>query len=399
MTWKETCAVSERTNFINEWLSKRGSVSGLCEAYGISRETGHKWIRRFMEDGKSGLEDKSRAPLTHPNATDLATSELVIAARRSHPTWGPVKLRRWLQDRHPGLLLPAASTMGDILKRAGLVSPRRRGRRLHGSQGAAADYSSPNLVWCIDYKGHFRLGDGVLCYPLTVTDGFSRMILCCDGHEGTRSKDARASLERVFEEYGLPCLILSDNGVPFASTGAARLSVLSVWFLKLGIRLRRITPGKPQENGRHERMHRTLKAETARPPASSMGSQQVLFDEFVKEFNFERPHASLDGATPASVYERSKRVYLGEVGDLEYPGHFETRRVRSDGLMRIRGIKVYLSEALGNELVGLVEVEDGVWRVMFGSLEVATYDERAREMKPLGSTRDGSKGKRYKGKK
>lgn len=396
MPWKETCPMSERLNFISDWLSRRGSVSGLCRTYGISRETGHKWIRRHKENGKSGLQDKSRAPLHHPHATDGVMADLVIAARRAHPTWGPIKLRLWLQARHRGISLPAASTMGDILKRAGLVKARRRGRRLHGGQGSTADYGGPNSVWCIDYKGQFRLGDGTLCYPLTVSDGFSRMILCCDGHAGTRSSDARRSLEQVFKEYGLPQAIRSDNGIPFASTGAARLTRLSVWWLKLGIDLQRITPGKPQENGRHERMHRTLKAETARPPARDMKGQQRRFDPWVIEFNFERPHAGLGGATPASVFELSERDYPGEVGDPEYPGHFEKRRVRSDGSMKIRGMQVYLSEALGHELVGLVEIEDGHWRVMFGSQELATYDERAKELRPIGSGRDASQGKKYK---
>ena len=396
MPWKETCPMSERTNFINDWLSRRGSVSGLCVAYSISRDTGHKWIRRYKENGKSGLQDSSKASLTHPNATDHAMAALVIAARRAHPTWGPIKLRRWLGDRQPGLLLPATSTMGDILKRAGLVKPRRCGRSLHGSQGSTADYGGPNSVWCIDYKGQFRLGDGMMCYPLTITDGFSRMILCCDGHTGTRYKDARHSLERVFREYGLPDAIRSDNGIPFASTGAARLTALSVWWLKLGIALQRIRPGKPQENGRHERMHRTLKAETSRPPALSMRRQQRRFEGFVEEFNFERPHAALNGATPASVFELSVREYPADVGDPEYPGHFEKRRVRRDGAVRIMGMQVYLSQALGHELVGLVEIDDGLWRLMFGSLELGVYHAVAGEFKAAGGKGSSSQGKRYK---
>jgi putative transposase len=396
MPWKETCPMSERVNFIRDWCSRRGSVSGLCRVYGISRETGHKWILRFKQDGNSGLLDNSRAPLSHPNATDEATAELVASARRAHPTWGPLKLRVWLSERHPGIALPAASTMGDILARAGLVKPRRRSRRLHGGQRSAADYGRPNSVWCIDYKGQFRLGDSMLCYPLTVTDGYSRMILCCDGHTGPRHADARRSLERVFRLYGLPDAIRSDNGTPFASTGAARLTLLSVWWVKLGIVLQRITPGKPQENGRHERMHRTLKAETARPPARDMRGQQRRFDPWVSEFNQERPHAGLCGATPASVYEPSARAYPGEVGDLVYPGHFETRRVRCDGMLKVRGFQVYLSQALGDELVGLEEVDDGQWRVRFGSLELGTYDERSKQLRPIGTKRGGSKGKKYK---
>lgn len=275
--------MSERLNFVNDWLTRRGSISGLCAVYGISRKTGSKWIRRFQEHGKSGLEDKSRAALTHPNATDPATTTLVVSVRRAHPTWGPNKLRHWLQGRLPEQPLPAASTMGDILERAGLVKPRRRGRALHGGHGSTADYTGPNSVWCIDYKGQFRLGNGTLCYPLTITDGHSRMILCCEGHSGPRDGDARSAIEAEFKEYGLPNAIRSDNGTPFASISAGRLTALSVWWLKLGIQLQRITPGKPQENGRHERMHLTLKAETARPPAANMSRQQRRFDQWTED--------------------------------------------------------------------------------------------------------------------
>ena len=397
MPWKETCPVSERINFINDWLERRGCVVGLCRVYGVSRKTGFKWIQRFKEDGKSGLGDRSRASHSHPNATDDETAALVISARRAHPTWGPRKLRDWLLPRHPGLSLPAISTMGDILKRAGLVSRRHRRRRLSGEDGSSADYSGSNNVWCIDYKGQFRLGNGRLCYPLTVTDGHSRLILCCEGHLGPRDEDARSALELVFRQYGLPRAIRSDNGTPFASIGAGRLTKLSVWWLKLEIKLQRITPGKPQENGRHERMHRTLKAETTRPPAMSMQRQQRRFDDWVEEFNFERPHQALDGATPASIYELSLREYPEEVCDPAYPGHYETRRVGSNGELKFGGHRVYLSQALRDELVGLVEVTDGQWRVKFGSLELATYDDRSKQMRAIGgSSRAFSKGKKYK---
>jgi transposase InsO family protein len=395
MPWKETCAMSERLDFVHDWLSRRGSISGLCKVYGISRKTGSKWIARFRQHGKSGLQNNSRACRSHPNATDAETAALVIAARQAHPSWGPRKLRDWLSRRHTGL--PAASTMGDILRRAGLVQPRRRGRRLHGGQGEVADYAGPNGVWCIDYKGQFRLGDGQMCYPLTVTDGHSRMVLCCEGHPGPRDINARSALETVFETYGLPHAIRSDNGTPFAGTGAGRLTSLSVWWLKLGIRLQRITPGKPQENGRHERMHRTLKAETARPPAACMQRQQQRFARWIEEFNFERPHEALDGAPPASVYELSAREYPGEVGAPEYPSHYERRRVGSSGVLKFRGVQVYLNQALSNELVGLLEVDDGAWRIKFAGLELATYDERSREMRHIGgSARANSKGKKYK---
>lgn len=397
MPWKATCPMSERERFIDDWLTQRGSISGLCRVYGISRKTGNKWIGRFKQQGKSGLEEKSRAALHHPNATDTETAALVIAARHAHPTWGPKKLERWIEERQPGVDLPALSTMGDILKRAGLVEPRHRSRRLQGHAGNSAGYDGPNSVWCIDYKGQFRLGNGELCYPLTVTDGFSRYLLCCDGQRGPRLEDARTAMEWVFRQYGLPDAIRSDNGTPFASIGAGRLTALSVWWLKLGIELQRITPGKPQENGRHERMHRTLKAETARPPERDINRQQRRFERFMEEYNFERPHEALKGATPGSTYELSERSYPGEVGDPEYPGHYETRRVCNNGLLKFKGMKVYLSQALGNELVALEEIADGEWRLRFGTLEIASYSERTAEMKVIGgSKRASSTGKKYK---
>lgn len=396
MPWKETCPVTERINFINDWIAKKGSVSGLCATYGITRETGHLWIRRFKQGGYPALEDRSKAAHSHPNETLADICALIVAARRDHPTWGPKKLRPLLQRCHPGIELPALSTMNDILKRAGLVQPGRRCRRRHSDGGSGAISGGPNSVWCVDYKGQFRLGDGNLCYPLTVTDACSRMILCCEGHDGTRHDSARHSFELTFKRYGLPDAIRSDNGTPFASAGTARLTRLGVWWLKLGIKLQRIRPGRPQENGRHERMHRTLKAETARPPASNMTRQQGRFDAWVEEYNFERPHEALDGATPASRYEVSLREYPGEVADPEYPGHYEKRRVKPEGTLRLRGVQVYLSEALGNELVGAVEVADGEWRLKFGSLELATFDERRRELRPIGSNRATSKGKLYK---
>ena len=397
MPWKETCPMTERLNFINDWLTRRGSISGLCRVNAVSRKTGSKWIARFKQHGKSGLEDKSKASLVHPNATDQKTAARVIAARKAHPTWGPKKLRQWMEQSHGVHALPAASTMGDILKRAKLVAPRRRRAGLHGQEGGGGDYGKPNNVWCIDYKGQFRLGNGQMCYPLTVTDGHSRRILCCQGHPGPRDVDARSAMKTVFQEYGLPDAMRSDNGTPFASIGAGRLTSLSVWWLKLGIALQRITPGKPQENGRHERMHRTLKAETAKPPAQNMKQQQARFDRWVKEFNFERPHEAHQGATPAAAYEFSNRKYPGEVGNLQYPSHYETRRVGSNGLLKFKMVKVYLSQALSNELVGLVEIADGEWRVKFGTLELATYNERSKEMKQVGgSARASSKGKKYK---
>ncbi|MBK8205315.1 MAG: transposase [Planctomycetes bacterium] len=269
----------------------------------------------------------------------------------------------------------------------------RRGRRLHGGQGNVADNDGSNRVWCIDYKGQFRLGDGQKCYPLTVTDGHSRMVLCCQGHPGPRDADARSTLESVFEEYGLPHAIRSDNGTPFASIGAGRLTALSV----CGHRVPAHYAGQAA-GGWPTRGHApNSEAETANPPARKLQRQQRRFEQWTEEFNFERPHQALDGSTPASAYELSEHAYSGEVGDPEYPGHYETPRVGSDGLMKFRLVTVYLSQALSNELVGLVEVADGKWRVKFAGVELASCNERTKEMKQIGgSARASSKGKKYK---
>ena len=261
--------MEERKRFIEDWL--RGgatNLAALCRLYEISRKTGYKWIERFEAGGLPALEERSHAAHLQPRRIAAAVEKRLIAARRRHPTWGPKKLRAWLRATEPETAWPAASTIGEALRRAGLVTPRKRVRRLVDSPpGPLREPETSNDVWTLDHKGQFRTGDGALCYPLTVADGYSRYLPACEAHGGTSYQAARGSLERLFRERGLPRRVRSDNGSPFASTGAGRLTRLSVWWLKLGIEVERIEPGKPQQNGRHERLHRTLKAETARPPA------------------------------------------------------------------------------------------------------------------------------------
>lgn len=397
MPWKETSLVEERKKFIEDWLTSHTEVSGLCRVYGISRKSGYKWIDRFKMAGLPGLEDRSHATRRHPNEVPEQIRELLIQSRKQHPSWGPKKLRAWLEPRHPNVQLPAASTIGDILQRAGLVTARSRRRRLVGQQGLVTPAQEANQVWSTDYKGQFRLGNGRYCYPLTVTDDFSRFVLGCDAHQRTTAQNARKSFEKLFHCYGLPDAMRSDNGTPFASVGAGRLTRLSAWWLKLGIRLERITPGRPQENGRHERMHRTLKAETTRPPSASHAGQQRRFDTWRNEYNQERPHEALEQSTPTQFYCSSGRPYPKQVPSPEYPGHYEVRRVRHDGSIRFRGLEMFLSEALSREPVGLYEVDDGLWRICFCSLDLAVFDERAGELRRLGgSPRASSKGKPYK---
>ena len=388
--------MEERKRFIEDWL--RGgalNLAALSRLYGISRKTAYKWLERFEAGGQAGLEERSHAAYRQPRRMAEAVEKGVLAARRKHPSWGPKKLRAWLAEQEPETVWPAASTIGEALKRAGLVSERKRLRRgPAGRPGPLVEPSGSNDVWTLDYKGQFRTGDGVLCYPLTVVDSYSRYLLACVAHGGTGYEAARSSLERVFRERGLPARVRSDNGAPFASIGAGRLSRLNVWWLKLGIAVERIEPGKPQQNGRHERLHRTLKAETARPPASGRRAQQRRFDRFRAEYNDERPHEALGQRPPAATYRESRREYPKKLTDPEYPGHWERRRVRYDGRVKFGGAQYFVSEALAGEMVGLVEVEEALWQVWFGPLEIAVVDTAGGELWPLGSAVSGPRGGR-----
>lgn len=388
--------MEERERFIEDWLAGgRDNVAALCRLYGVSRKTGYKWLERFRAGGMAALEDGSHAAHRQPRRISDEVEQRVIEARREHPSWGPKKLRAWLERCEPETVWPAPSTIGEALKRAGLVHGRSGKRRL----GEAA--SSPlqparhaNEIWTIDYKGEFRTGDGVWCYPLTVVDAHSRFLLGCAAHLSPCHEQARRSLERLFRERGLPERIRSDNGTPFASTGAGRLSRLNVWWWKLGIVVERIEPGKPQQNGRHERMHRTLKAETARPPAGSQRDQQRRFDRFREEYNQERPHESLGQRPPATFYEPAERKYPNQVPEPEYPGHWERRRVRRDGSVKFHGSLYFLSEALAGETTGWVEIDEAIWQVWFGPVELAVYDAIDQTLWPLGAAASGPRGGR-----
>jgi transposase InsO family protein len=299
----------------------------------------------------------------------------VVQARKQHRHWGPRKLRAWLRRR--GVDVPAASTIGEILKRAGLVAPRRRRRRATPSRQPFSACTAPNQIWCIDFKGEFRTGDGQRCIPLTVTDAFSRFIICCVAVAATDTATVRRILSRIFREFGLPDAFRSDNGPPFASTGAAGLSRLSAWWLKLGIRHERIEPGKPQQNGRHERMHLTLKRETASPPAPTLVAQQRRFDRFRFQFNHDRPHEALANATPASIHLPSTRHLPPLVAPFAYP-FCETRLVADDGTIQWGLGRLFITTALANEVVGLQPVSEHYWEILFGPITIGILDERQR---------------------
>lgn len=378
LPWNQTSLESEQVRFIRRWQSGEESFVELCRHFGISRKTGYKRVDRFRYCGWEGLGDRSRAPLVRPSAIPRAVAERVVAARRERPTWGPKKLVAWLRAVEPEGAWPAPSTAGDILDRAGLVQGRKRRRHAApwGTPFASAD--EPNDVWSIDFKGWFRTGDGVRIDPLTVQDAASRYLLVCNGLLQPRGPQVRRVLERAFREYGLPWTIRTDNGPPFASVGLGSLSLLAVWWVKLGIVPERIDPGHPEQNGRLERLHRTLKAETASPPRATTRRQQRAFDTFRATYNIERPHEALGQQPPDRRYHSSFRTYPGRVEAPEYEAGVTVRHVRSNGEIRWKGDMIYLSEALRGEPVGLLPQDDRFWNIRFGPLSIGLLDDHAR---------------------
>ncbi len=359
MPWREICPMDEKTRFIAAVLAAEESMTELCAEFGISRKTGYKWLQRYRARGPAGLYELSRAPQRVPWAITNAQAEAIVGVRRAHPSWGPKKLRVKLSERAPHELWPAPSTIGELLRRRGLTHARKRRRQAVPNPATLTVAVAANDLWCIDFKGWFRTSDDARCDPLTVSDAFSRYLLCAQVLAHPDYDGCRAQLERVFREYGLPRAIRSDNGASFASLGAGGLSRLGVWWVKLGIRPERIEPGKPQQNGRHERMHKTLKAETANPPAATLAHQQQRFDHFRHEFNHERPHEALGQSAPAKHYCASPRAYPARLDDPLYPADYEVRRVRSNGEIKWAGEKTFLSAPLIGEVVAVKETNNG----------------------------------------
>lgn len=387
MPWNRTNPEKERMAFVIAYQQERDSLLALCRAFGVSRTTGYRWVQRVAAEGPLGCCERSRAPKHHPHAVAPAVRAAVVAARLAHPTWGPRKLRAYLAVTQPQHSWPAPSTMGTFLALEGLVRPRRHRRATPPYGQPFQACQGPNDVWCADFKGWFRTGDGQRCDPLTLTDAYSRALLRCVALRHPTLAEARPVFEAAFQEYGLPVAIRTDNGVPFASCSVSGLSALSLWWLKLGIVPERIAPGHPEQNGRHERMHRTLKAETAAPPATDRAAQQAAFDRFREEYNTVRPHEALGQRPPRSRYVPSPRPYPRELRECSYPSADTVRRVNANGAFKWHQHWIFLSEVLGGEPVGLYHRASGLWEVQLGPLTLGTFQEGDPEPR-LHPTRD-----------
>ena len=383
MPWKVKEPMDERVGLIADWRSGSYGITELSTIYGVSRKTVYKWTTRYGEHGIDGLKELSRTPLSHPNRTEEEVINGLIKEKLDHGKWGPKKLLRHLQTSRPDIQWPSVCTVEKWLRRHGLVKERRRRKRVPPYSEPFLECDAPNKVWSADFKGQFRMGDGKWCYPLTMSDNMSRYLLVCRGVESPSHESTQKWFEWAFRKYGLPASIRTDNGTPFAGRGITGLSKLSVWWIKLGIRPERIECGKPQQNGRHERMHRTLKEETAAPPMADMNRQQMRFEEFRREYNNERPHEALGMETPSSVYEESRVRYPEKVLDPQYDEGADVRRVREGGEIRFRSNYYFLSELLAGEQVGLTEADDGRCEVRFSFHPLCIIDLTERKVSPV----------------
>jgi len=385
MPWRRECVEDQKLLFMADCLRGEEPMTVLCERYGISRETGYVLKRRFLVEGPSGLAERSRAPLQHGRATPAEQVVQLIEARKRRPHWGPKKLLAKLRQEYPELAWPSASTGSEILRREGLSQPRRRRRRALTVEQPFGAVTAANDAWCIDFKGWFRTGDGRRCHPLTVSDAFSRYLLAVEAIEPV-GEAVQVKMDELFRQHGLPVAIRSDNGTPFSSTAAGGLSRLSARWAKMGIRLERIWPGKPQQNGRHERMHGTLKPEACQPPAATTADQQGRFNAFQLEFNHERPHEALGQRPPAQFYRPSTRPFVEPIGDLDY-GDEQVRRVRSTGEIRWRGSLLFLSEVIVGETVGIKQRPDGHCLIRFADVALGLVDRTSGDFVRFGAGR------------
>ena len=380
MPWKETSAMDQRLQLIADWLSGEYTKHDLCEIYDISRPTADKWIARYQDQGAFGLEERSRAPRHCPNQTAEELRVQIVKEKLRHQRWGPKKVLDYLRREQPHVAWPADSTAGEILKRAGLVQPRVRRRRVPPYTEPFGDCAGPNQTWSADFKGDFLLGNGRRCYPLTVSDNFSRYLLLCQALARPRYEAVRPWMEWVFREYGLPAAIRTDNGGPFASLALGGLSPLAKWWIQLGIRPERIRPGKPAQNGRHERMHRTLK--DAVLPQANLPAQQRHYDPFCEEYNWQRSHEALGRQTPGSVYSCSSCPYPLKLPPIEYESGITVRQVRHNGAIKWKGHCIYVSEVLAQEPLGLKPIDEDTWELRYSFHVLGVLHERTKTITP-----------------
>ena len=372
--------MDERIKFVGRLLAGE-KMAPLCREYDISRVTGHKIWNRYQQDGSRGLYNRSRAPHKHPNQTPFEIEQLIVRLKREKPNWGAPKIRELVGRKYSTIKLPSTSTVHCILDRHELVKKRKQRRIFRATASYLSEPRQPNDLWCVDFKGQFRMLNSNYCYPLTISDFVSRYLFACEALESTAERPCFSVFEEVFQEHGLPSAIRSDNGIPFACGNSMwNMTRLSVWWIRLGIKLERIEPGNPQQNGRHERMHRTLKLEASQP-RNNMLQQQETFDGFRQRFNYERPHQALNMKYPAEMHQRSARPYCG-LPDITYPGFDKTLLISNCGRILLKKLKVNISKAMSNQPVGLKQVDQGIWQVHFMDYTIGYFDEESRKFSP-----------------
>jgi len=386
MPWTETCVMEERVKFIMEVLDGTYCMTESCSYYGISRKTGYKWLDRYRQSGIEALRNRSRAPHSHPHEISHQVKEAILAIKKRFPKWGAPKIRARLERIHPNWdSYPAVSTIGLFLHKQGLTCPRKRRRKAMATELPLTSGRYSNQVWCADFKGYFRTGDGSRCNPLTISDHASRYILCCRHLDRMSYELVKVRFERVFREYGLPEVIRTDNGTPFSSRGLGGLGRLSYWWIRLGIHPERIEPGHPEQNGRHERMHKTLKDYTARPPAKTLVQQQRRFNGFCIEYNEHRPHEALGMRTPSQCYHGSIKEFPSRLPQVSYPDHVQVRKVYPHGDIIYLGKRLFVTESIGGEYVGIEQVDEDVSRLWYCDYLLARIDHKRWRIEPVKS--------------
>lgn len=383
MPWKKTCVMDLKVQMISDWLTHNYSPTELSRIYQISRKTVYKWISRYEKDPENGLNDRSRAPHNSPNAVPNSVKEIIIETKLIYPHLGPNKVMDYLRRQYPDQYWPADSTAGLVLKKAGLVRPKKRRNRVSPSILPFSECNTSNSVWSADYKGDFKTGKSSRCYPLTVSDNYSRYLFACQALTNTRYVNARPVFERLFYQYGLPLAIKTDNGIPFASTALGGLSRLSAWWVRLGITPERIEKGKPNQNGRHERMHRSLKDGAINPARYSIKAQQKAFDQYRFEYNEIRSHESLDRKTPGEVYQLSDRSLPSKLPELHYDSDYKVRKVKHSGEIMWQGHTIYISQVISKERIGLRQVSEDLWGIYYSFYQLGYWNQRKKRVEPV----------------